>query len=909
MDNPITPTPPAQSTPPQPATDNASLDEVLATLDRQMGEATGSKEQTPPPTAPPTPIPTTPPPPPIPNTPMPTIEEKPIAPSAQPTSPTPQPIEMTHEPQTTPTPVVESPQFSVPEVLVEPQKETPTSTTPPAPPHKGMGNGIKVIAGVLVLGVLVGGLVLANLAVRKPQNIRPHASTACTPGTVDCSKCTTAGFGSICSDSSVWGGCEGVHACGYSNPGSCKTVQDCYNLGYSGSSIVCLNNICSATTSTGTETFVGCGSNGVPDPADAATTACQNCYQEYDNSGNKTGVVCRNELTSCGSKITCQAVAASATPVTGCTACNTPACANQYNPQNPTENDCYLPPGGGACTKAGWCGTGATSTFTNGIAYCQDNNGTPYPLPGVVIQLVGHDEYDSKTTTYTSQTTDANGKVTFTGLSTYPNQWFEGFMFANGWGTGSHPFANFSQWANLKVPGTNQLYSQLVVGDTHNSMFENCATTSSDWLCSGYYNGTPCGGWYCSNWSPSSITQTWQAPSPASYLSPHSYAFQDYNPNNYLMAFHFSNCGGTSSSPTPSPTPTPTPTASSSPTPSPTPTSAPTPTPLPPPLCLAINISPSTPVLGKQVTATCDQVTGATGYEFRYKLTSAGTTGALDPISVGSNISQSLNVSMYDTYTMQCRPCIGNQISTIGLFNPTNETFYLRNSNNSGYADITIPLASSGTPITGDWYGNGTTLYGLYTQSGSTGTFSLQGSGTTTFTQVNFANTTANTVPITGDWTGDGITKVGIYDKQYSVFGLRNTLTSGSADNIFVLGSPNKNYTPLTGDWSGLGHTSVGIYDPTTFTFYLKNDNSTGYADITFVLNPNRPGDKLIPITGDWTGDGKTKVGFYDQTNSVFYLRNSLSTGAPDTAFTYGLAGWLPITGKWTKLCSQWGSW
>ena len=43
---------------------------------------------------------------------------------------------------------------------------------------------------------------------------------------------------------------------------------------------------------------------------------------------------------------------------------------------------------------------------------------------------------------------------------------------------------------------------------------------------------------------------------------------------------------------------------------------------------------------------------------------------------------------------------------TIGVYDPGNQTFYLRNSNTVGFADITIRYGPSGaTPLAGDWNG------------------------------------------------------------------------------------------------------------------------------------------------------------------------------------------------------------
>jgi len=58
-----------------------------------------------------------------------------------------------------------------------------------------------------------------------------------------------------------------------------------------------------------------------------------------------------------------------------------------------------------------------------------------------------------------------------------------------------------------------------------------------------------------------------------------------------------------------------------------------------------------------------------------------------------------------------------------------------------------------------------------------------------------------------------------------------------------------------------------------------------------------------IPVTGDWTGTGKTKIGIY--ANGVWYLDlngNGAWDGTPTDglySFGGGLTGAVPVTGKW----------
>jgi hypothetical protein len=77
---------------------------------------------------------------------------------------------------------------------------------------------------------------------------------------------------------------------------------------------------------------------------------------------------------------------------------------------------------------------------------------------------------------------------------------------------------------------------------------------------------------------------------------------------------------------------------------------------------------------------------------------------------------------------------------------------------------------------------------------------------------------------------------------------------------------------PVTGDWNGTGTTKIGIYrrDPGQNLAYWYLDNGNGVFDGCGVL----PAQDLcvsgfgglpedIPVTGDWDGTGKTKIGIF----------------------------------------------
>jgi hypothetical protein len=242
-------------------------------------------------------------------------------------------------------------------------------------------------------------------------------------------------------------------------------------------------------------------------------------------------------------------------------------------------------------------------------------------------------------------------------------------------------------------------------------------------------------------------------------------------------------------------------------------------------------------------------------------------------------------------------------LSTIGGYDPTTSVFYLRNTNDTGPANISVafgPRRGGWEPIVGDWNGDGVFTIGLYDPT--TSAFYLRNSNTGGTADVTFRYGSANAgwEPIVGDWDGNGVDTVGLYDPAKSTFYLRNSNTGGIADRIFNYGPGQAGWKPIVGDWTGGGVDTVGLYNAATSRFYLRNSNTSGYADKTFRFGSANTGWQ--PITGDWTGNGVDTTGLYNPVTGDFHLKYSNNAGDANAAFTYSSAkrDWSPVTGVWT---------
>ncbi len=149
---------------------------------------------------------------------------------------------------------------------------------------------------------------------------------------------------------------------------------------------------------------------------------------------------------------------------------------------------------------------------------------------------------------------------------------------------------------------------------------------------------------------------------------------------------------------------------------------------------------------------------------------------------------------------------------------------------------------------------------------------------------------------------------VGVYDPSTSTFYLKNKLKAGEPDNIFKFGNKfgvhysnqkkplGKDWAikqnplyPIIGDWNGDKVDTVGYFDEKELKFYLKNSNSAGNADIVFKISditalPSVIGQPqlLIPFAGDWDGDSKDGVALYNPLSGEVLYKNSLQDGKSD---------------------------
>jgi glucose/arabinose dehydrogenase len=256
-------------------------------------------------------------------------------------------------------------------------------------------------------------------------------------------------------------------------------------------------------------------------------------------------------------------------------------------------------------------------------------------------------------------------------------------------------------------------------------------------------------------------------------------------------------------------------------------------------------------------------------------------SGEIYVVAIGGSLSRIVNPSPPPRHT-------------IGLFRPSDNLFFLRNSNSFGAPDIITSFGAPGDiPVVGDWDGDGTMTIGLYRPS--TSNFFLRNSNSAGPPDIilSFGDGPGGDIPVVGDWDGNGTWTIGVYRPSTSTFFLRNSNTFGNPDYIVSFGAPGD--VPIVGDWDGNTTMTIGLYRPSSNLFFLRNSNTFGQPDA--IISFGGPGD--IPLAGDWDGNGTMTIGLFRPSANLFLLRNSNTFGSPDMIVPFGAPGDTPLVGNW----------
>jgi hypothetical protein len=253
--------------------------------------------------------------------------------------------------------------------------------------------------------------------------------------------------------------------------------------------------------------------------------------------------------------------------------------------------------------------------------------------------------------------------------------------------------------------------------------------------------------------------------------------------------------------------------------------------------------------------------------------------------------------------------------SSIGVFRPgTGEWFLDRNG--SGVLDVCHtdtcvgPLGNEGDiPVAGSWMGTQATFLGVFDPGAATWYLDLNGNGVLDGCEANacrYIYGEPGDLPVVGDWTGEGRARIGVFrpgtgEWHFDINGDGDLAGCNlNSCSRFFGGSGD---LPVVGDWTGEGKTKIGVFRPGTGEWLLDSSgDGEGKSCAGQCLSFGAEGD--LPVVGDWNGAGADKIGVFRPGTGEWFLDLN-GNGQWDGCNVdlcpgpFGQPGDLPVVGKW----------
>ena len=257
---------------------------------------------------------------------------------------------------------------------------------------------------------------------------------------------------------------------------------------------------------------------------------------------------------------------------------------------------------------------------------------------------------------------------------------------------------------------------------------------------------------------------------------------------------------------------------------------------------------------------------------------------------------------------------VNNQADKVGIYRPsTGEWFLDRNGDGCSTDKCVRSLATAGAvPVVGDWNRSGVTLLGLFLPATAQWRLDINGNGTLEDCGIDNCLGTfgqGTDIPIAGKWSSTGYDRIGVFrpsnERWYMDVNGNGSLNNCSKDRCANLSVYRDGDLPVTGDWSGDGVTKVGLYRPSTGQWFLDRNGDRSWDGCRRDLCISEFGTaEDLPVTGDWNGAGRSKIGVFRPQTGEWLLdlngNNQWDGCGIDLCLTdFGDVGDIPVAGKW----------
>ena len=260
---------------------------------------------------------------------------------------------------------------------------------------------------------------------------------------------------------------------------------------------------------------------------------------------------------------------------------------------------------------------------------------------------------------------------------------------------------------------------------------------------------------------------------------------------------------------------------------------------------------------------------------------------------------------------------VNDLVDKVGIYRPSTGEWFL-DQNGSGIwdgceIDICVQSFSAvgALPVVGDWDGSEFTKLGLFLPSTSQWQLDLNGDYTwdgCALDQCQESFGGSADMPVAGKWTTPGSDRIGTFRTDNGTWYLDasgNGNLDCSWDYCFRFSNYANGDIPVAGDWTGSGTSRVGLYRPSTGQWFLDSNGSRSLNSCskdTCVNDFGAPGD--LPITGDWSGNGISKIGIFRPSTQEWTLdlngNGSWDGCDVDLCISgFGAEGDVPVVGRW----------
>jgi hypothetical protein len=254
----------------------------------------------------------------------------------------------------------------------------------------------------------------------------------------------------------------------------------------------------------------------------------------------------------------------------------------------------------------------------------------------------------------------------------------------------------------------------------------------------------------------------------------------------------------------------------------------------------------------------------------------------------------------------------------IGIYRPSTGEWFLDRNGSGGWdgCDVDVcaqPFAGTdGVPVVGDWNGSGASKLGLFVPASAQWLLDVNGNGVWdgcgSDTCIKSFGKSSD-VPAVGQWTTGSPDRVAIFrpseEKWHLDINGNGILDRCTTDKCPCWSVYQKGDVPVTGDWTGRGKSSLALYRPSTGQWFLdRNGNRAwdGCRKDNCVASFGSQGD--IPVSGDWNGSGSSKIGVFRPSTGEWFLDlngNGKWDGPSIDLYIpgYGQPGDVPVVGRW----------